>query len=170
MALRTIFSRECEEETSLPSSSVSRVIRRADRLRVDYQLNVLSAWNLSMAIRTGRGVQLLRYDSGTTHLEGELFEGFGEARERLVTRASLCNQRERRRRAPDFSGCNLHAGSLGDIILEVGSGSGGHAPASAGASSTALLPERTRRISAKGRPRQHHRMCRGSNSEEKGRG
>lgn len=38
LVLRTMFSRECVEENSPPSSSTSRVIRSAERLSVDYQL------------------------------------------------------------------------------------------------------------------------------------
>ena len=94
-----------------------------------------------------------------TNLESELFEGIGEARYGLVTRTGLCNQRQSAGRACDFPVGDLHTSRLRDIVLETRSGSRGHAPTAAGASSRALLLERTGRIPAESRPRQHHRMC-----------
>ena len=101
--------------------------------------------------------------SYNTNLEGEEFEGVGEAREGLVTGAGLCNQRQGAGWACDLSVGDLHTGRLRDIVLEARSGSRGHAATTAGAGSR----ERTGRISAEGRPRQHYRMCVLSNEEER---
>ena len=86
-------------------------------------------------------------DGCGTNLEGELVKGIGEAREGLVTGASLGHQRQSASSTVDLTVGNLYAGSLGDIVLEGRVGSRGHGPTAGG--------ERTRRISAEGRPRQH---------------
>lgn len=83
----------------------------------------------------------------STDLEGELLEGIGEPREGLVPGASLGHQRQSASRAVDLTVGDLHAGSLGDVVLEARVGSRSHSPTAGG--------ERTRRISAEGRPRQH---------------
>lgn len=88
-----------------------------------------------------------------TNLEGEVFEGVGEARERLVTGAGLCNQCEGARWARNLSVGDLHTGRLRDVVLKPRSDGRGHAPTAAGGSTGALLLERTGRISAESRPR-----------------
>ena len=82
-----------------------------------------------------------------TNLESELLEGIGEAGEGLVTRTSLGDESQSASRAGNLTVGNLHTGGLGDIVLEGRVGSRGHGPTAGG--------ERTRRISAEGRPRQH---------------
>lgn len=86
-------------------------------------------------------------DGRRTNLESELLEGVGETRERLVTGTGLCDQGQGSGGTVNLPVGDLHTGSLGDIVLEGWVGSRGHGPAASG--------ERTRRISAKGGPRQH---------------
>lgn len=86
-------------------------------------------------------------DTTMTNLESELLEGIGEAGEGLVTRTSLGDEGQSASRAGNLTVGNLHTGGLGDIVLEGRVGSRGHGPTAGG--------ERTRRISAEGRPRQH---------------
>lgn len=148
-----MFSRERFALTSLPSSSVSRVIRRPDRFKVDCQWHQCQSTRLSDIL----GRHWRPNGTPTTHLEGELLEGVGEARERLVAGTGLCNQRQRRRRTLDFPIGKLDARSLSSLVLEAWSGRG-ESPTAVGTDSTALRPERTRRSTAEGRPRQHHRM------------
>lgn len=97
-------------------------------------------------LRWGSGSEL-RLIATTTNLEGELLEGIGEAGEGLVTRTSLGDKGQSASRAGNLTVGNLHAGGLGDIVLERRVGSRGHSPTAGG--------ERTRRISAEGGPRQH---------------
>lgn len=83
-----------------------------------------------------------------TDLEGKLLEGIGEPRERLVAGTGLGHQSQSASRAFDLTVGNLHASSLGDVVLESRVGSRGHGPTAGG--------KRTRRISAEGSPRQHY--------------
>lgn len=99
----------------------------------------------------GDGQWMTAGDRGTD-LEGKLLEGIGETREGLVTGASLRNQSQGPGRALNLTVGDLHTGGLGDIVLERRVGSRGHGPTASG--------ERTRRISAERRPRQHRRLCR----------
>lgn len=82
-----------------------------------------------------------------TNLESKLLEGIGETGERLVTGTGLGHESKSASRTGDLTVGNLHAGGLGDVVLESRVGSRGHGPTTGG--------ERTRRISAEGRPRQH---------------
>lgn len=99
----------------------------------------------------------------TTNLESVEFESIGKGREGLVTGTGLCNQSQGAGRARNFSVGDLDASRLEDIVLEAGSHSRGHAATAAGTGSR----ERTGRISAEGRPRQHYCMC-GISNEERG--
>jgi len=92
-----------------------------------------------------------------TNLEGKLLEGIGETGERLVAGTGLGHESQSASRAGNLTVGNLYAGGLGDVILEGRVGSRGHGPTTGG--------ERTRRISAEGRPRQH---CVPRTEEEKG--
>jgi len=88
-----------------------------------------------------------------TYLESESVEGLGETREGLVAGTGLGNQRQGTCRAGNLPVGNLHASSIRDLVLKTG-------VAGRGQATTAGDLERTGRISAKSRPRQHHRMCR----------
>lgn len=92
-------------------------------------------------------------ETSGTYLKSESVEGLGETREGLVAGTGLGNQRQGARRTSDLPVGNLHTSSIRDLILETRVAGRGHA-------TTAGDLERTGRISAKSRPRQHHRMCR----------
>lgn len=143
-----MFSREFFEESSPPSSSISRVIRNADRLSVDYQLiKKESEMYQSWQMMTGKSAIGTRF----TNLEGELCEGVGETRKGLETGSGLRYHSQGACRACTLSVGDLHASGFGNVILKTRS-SRGHCP-TAGNSL-----QRTRRISTESRSRQHHRM------------
>lgn len=91
--------------------------------------------------------------AGGADLESETVEGIGETREGLVTGAGLRNEGQGTGRTLNLTVGKLHTGSLGDIVLESRVDRRGHGPTAGGG-------ERTRRISAERRPRQHRRLCR----------
>lgn len=79
-----------------------------------------------------------------TNLERELLQGIGETRERLVAGAGLAHKGESTSRTGNLTAGDLHAGGLGDVVMESRAGSRGHSPTTGG--------ERTRRISTEGTP------------------
>jgi hypothetical protein len=91
-------------------------------------------------------------DGQGTDLESETVKGIGETREGLVTGASLSDQGQSTGRTLNLTVGEFHTGGLRDIVLEGRVDRGSHGPTAGG--------QRTRRISAERRPRQHRRLCR----------